>query len=598
MRINRLIVAALLLAAAPAYAQKTPAVIAAENNANIHANGGGAITGPILNSLLGDIITSYGGLLSPNAWTGMQTFNGGIVSNPTGLTNGIFVTNTPGNTVKSTAGYVFLNELYTADDSTYYTDPHAAGQNVMLYIEQKKNDSNNGLGGNHTVNGGMDTLFVRGYVRHPMVANTHNRNYVGGQFEIRTDYGDGGVATTATANQTTSDSSIQVASITQAVGDGTTGKIVADQEDLIYIVDQTTGKWQALVINGVSGTGPYTLTFTSTLKAPVTTGDAVYSYKGGFFAQGVAAYPSAGAANMLELAGTEYDTLLPTGASALIKSAITIGQVTGDAVHGTIIDAGILFGNNNGTPGWRSGILFSAFKNASGFPISSDGCIICADTKGIQSTIPNVLTGIDFSAINITGDFLNSQHFSVTGSGITNTKSMITSPLVTQGLTAIAGTTPDFQTIGTGVPSNSPYFGAWNATGAIGRQIYSISRAASPATHTAVAANDAYSLNFYGDDGTAMTRYAAITSFATGTISSGVVPGYMTFGAANNSGVMTTILTMNGTNSSSIFSGVVNAQGGFQANGVAGITKACSAMPTSVTITNGIITALAGGTCV
>ena len=74
MRIVRLIVAALLLAATPSYAQKTPTAIEAENNANIKANGAGAITGPILNQLIGDIVSSFGGILAANTWSLTQTF--------------------------------------------------------------------------------------------------------------------------------------------------------------------------------------------------------------------------------------------------------------------------------------------------------------------------------------------------------------------------------------------------------------------------------------------------------------------------------------------------------------------------------------------
>ena len=45
------------------------------------------------------------------------------------------------------------------------------------------------------------------------------------------------------------------------------------------------------------------------------------------------------------------------------------------------------------------------------------------------------------------------------------------------------------------------------------------------------------------------------------------------------------------------FGDTVNAVGGFKANGTAGITETCTVIPTGITITKGIITAITGGTC-
>ena len=43
--------------------------------------------------------------------------------------------------------------------------------------------------------------------------------------------------------------------------------------------------------------------------------------------------------------------------------------------------------------------------------------------------------------------------------------------------------------------------------------------------------------------------------------------------------------------------GVVNAIGGYKTNGTAGVSLTCSAMPTAMTITGGLITSVTGGTC-
>lgn len=77
MRLNTLLASALALlalAVSAAYAQKTPAAIQVEINTEVTTNGHGTITGAVLNGLLTDIVGSYGGTLSANTWTPVQTF--------------------------------------------------------------------------------------------------------------------------------------------------------------------------------------------------------------------------------------------------------------------------------------------------------------------------------------------------------------------------------------------------------------------------------------------------------------------------------------------------------------------------------------------
>ena len=69
------ILAAIALLVAPAAAQKTPAAVQAEINSGITTNGAGAITGAILNGVLNDIASSYGGTIVGNSWTAAQTFS-------------------------------------------------------------------------------------------------------------------------------------------------------------------------------------------------------------------------------------------------------------------------------------------------------------------------------------------------------------------------------------------------------------------------------------------------------------------------------------------------------------------------------------------
>ena len=70
-----LIAAALIFSAAAAQAQKTPSVIQGEINTRITTNGVGAISGAILNGVLLDMATSYGGTLAANTWAQPQTFS-------------------------------------------------------------------------------------------------------------------------------------------------------------------------------------------------------------------------------------------------------------------------------------------------------------------------------------------------------------------------------------------------------------------------------------------------------------------------------------------------------------------------------------------
>jgi hypothetical protein len=72
-------------------AQQTRSALSAQNNSQIKANGIGAITGGVLNGVLGNIINSIGALPDTNVWTGVNTFpNSGSVWNgsPIGTTYG------------------------------------------------------------------------------------------------------------------------------------------------------------------------------------------------------------------------------------------------------------------------------------------------------------------------------------------------------------------------------------------------------------------------------------------------------------------------------------------------------------------------------
>lgn len=70
-----------------ASAQETRSDLNAYNNANIKANGRQEITGPIVNNMNGQFITSMGVLGDTNAWTGTNTFSGPFSFAPTSMPN-------------------------------------------------------------------------------------------------------------------------------------------------------------------------------------------------------------------------------------------------------------------------------------------------------------------------------------------------------------------------------------------------------------------------------------------------------------------------------------------------------------------------------
>jgi len=67
---------------ANAQSAETRAQISTQNNTTIKTNGVGAITAPVLNSLLGIMNASYGVLNDTNVWTGANTFTSPTINTP------------------------------------------------------------------------------------------------------------------------------------------------------------------------------------------------------------------------------------------------------------------------------------------------------------------------------------------------------------------------------------------------------------------------------------------------------------------------------------------------------------------------------------
>lgn len=132
--------------------------------------------------------------------------------------------------------------------------------------------------------------------------------------------------------------------------------------------------------------------------------------KGAFFAMNPYTHAYAGATNLLEVTGAEYDIAVEAGASTWYKNGLSIAQVSPDATQGAVYDAAIAISNGStGLSGWKNGILFGPMNGA--FPMATNACMMCSSGAG------TVTTGIDFSSLTITGNFLNSNGFTVNGAG-------------------------------------------------------------------------------------------------------------------------------------------------------------------------------------
>jgi hypothetical protein len=108
--------------------------------------------------------------------------------------------------------------------------------------------------------------------------------------------------------------------------------------------------------------------------------------------------------------GGEVNVALETGTSAFEKTGLQIVDHGLDKVHGSFIDAGLAIGAQAGAVGFSNGILFS--NGNGGTPLTTTACMICT-----TANVVTVATGIDFSQYFMTGNFLNSRGFFVTGAG-------------------------------------------------------------------------------------------------------------------------------------------------------------------------------------
>jgi hypothetical protein len=153
------------------------------------------------------------------------------------------------------------------------------------------------------------------------------------------------------------------------------------------------GFFQMVAFNGDGGTDP---TMSSTSKGMI--------YGMGSFGDAKIGIAFA------NVTGGEINVALETGTTGREKTGLQIVDHALDQVHATYVEAGLAIGGQPGSIGFNNAILLS---NGNGDkPLSTTACVICT-TANNQS----IATGIDLSQYNITGNFLKSVGFAVTGAG-------------------------------------------------------------------------------------------------------------------------------------------------------------------------------------
>jgi hypothetical protein len=126
---------------------------------------------------------------------------------------------------------------------------------------------------------------------------------------------------------------------------------------------------------------------------------------------------SSGATDLLEVAATEFDILVASGATTRIKLGTSVVQNATDAVQGAVYDAAYMASSNAGAVGWKA--IFQASDSNGQSPLASTGTLMNLQFAN-STTIGN---GIDLtnggSNITITNYAFKSPNFSVAGNGNT-----------------------------------------------------------------------------------------------------------------------------------------------------------------------------------
>lgn len=111
---------------------------------------------------------------------------------------------------------------------------------------------------------------------------------------------------------------------------------------------------------------------------------------------------TANATNFWAVGGAEFNTNAQTGSSVYRKRGIQIAQLSSDKVQGTVDDAAVLLGNQNGAVGWQTGfqIGVDSGQSSAAFPLTTTATVMGCGTDCTGSTVKN---GIDLTRLTFSG---------------------------------------------------------------------------------------------------------------------------------------------------------------------------------------------------
>jgi hypothetical protein len=213
-------------------------------------------------------------------------------------------------------------------------------------------------------------------------------------------------------------------------------------------------------VNGSGMTGVTALTRVSANMTGVT--GAYTNYKGDTFGGNSNVFATSGATFLKTLNAHEFDTTIPTGASAADHFGISIVKGASDALRGAYDDTAISVNDQDGpTVGWLYGISFGGYAHH--WPFAADSTLIGAQLRqsgGVETD--TALNGVDFRNVSFqSGGFaFASTGYSVNPSGAESALNLAltgTSCPSGNGLDAPFGTG-----IGFCVGGNSKFYSASN----------------------------------------------------------------------------------------------------------------------------------------
>lgn len=564
LKFATLLVAAvgLLLFDGEASAQLTRSQLQAGFNATISANGRGAITGPVLNTQLSNIIPAFGAINDTNNWLGANAFpaitlggNGGSTWSDFG--SGVFYY-TPlkdrtdigvqGSLTFKAGGAIPLGPAGTA---TYYLDRAA-----VLRVT-----SPSGLGGVYGTCQSSRAITSRPPAWFSVTGPT-----------VPTSGGSGGAAgpttfpgvffTGGSGNQ------LQQGDVTVSGGVATainwTGYIAANG----YVIGDV-----------LTPATPLPVGFPTGVSVTVTSTQPPYCFGGAFVATNDSAAPYAASAN-----GLYIETLRAAGAGNTGGIQLLTGN--GGDIYGetpypqpAAYSAGFTYGMLI-SPGGSAGIAPSIYVN----PISADivitnvpggkqalkgivftsNCCVDAHTQiipgggflgmvaiafGQQHKIgwftsngAGADTGYGYLGSYLQGDvslqtILENISFENSGAYIQGPSTVITGQQAALSNVSLDGgvTKPMFQVLGIGSTAQAIFEGAANTGAGIWASQYLITRGNGPGPDPAgaVVAGDNILLKGWGNDGLNFSPFAQIALQVAGTITNGTVPGTIIFSTWN-----------------------------------------------------------------